>query len=101
VSPLVNFFLSIGMYLMGTSLNSLYDSFVKNPDVNPLVRGIAQVVTTVLPNFANYNVANPLIHPGQEIQSPLTYYVNATGYGLIYIGGLLIAGILIFDRREV
>ncbi len=101
VSPLVNFFLSVGMYLMGTTLNSLYDSFVKNPDVNPLVRLAGQAVTTVLPNFSYYNVSNPLIHPEVEIQNPLTYYVNVTGYGVIYIMGLLIAGILIFDRREV
>lgn len=101
VSPIVNFFLSIGMFLMGTSLSSLYDSFVKNPDVNPFVKVVAQFITTILPNFDKYNVSSSIIHPEHEIKNVMTYYVELTGYGLIYIAGLLIAGILIFDRREV
>jgi ABC-type transport system involved in multi-copper enzyme maturation permease subunit len=101
VAPLVNFFLSIGIYLMGTSLSSLYDSYVKNPEITGPVRFLAETITLALPNFDKYNIANPIIHPGQVIQNPMTYYVNVTGYGIIYIAGLLIAGILIFDRREV
>ena len=41
------------------------------------------------------------INPGQSITNPTVYYLNATVYGVFYIGVLLIAGILIFDRREV
>jgi ABC-type transport system involved in multi-copper enzyme maturation permease subunit len=101
VAPLVNFFLTLGLYLVGTALNPLYESFAQNPDAPNFVRVIAQVVTSLLPNFGNYNVANPIIHPEVLIQSDLTYYTNATLYGLIYISGLLIAGMIIFDRREV
>lgn len=101
VSPLVNFFLSTGLYLMGTALSSLYESFTQNPDTNPFVKMMAQVVTTILPNFSLYNIANPLIHPESKVQNATTYYVNATGYGLLYISALLIAGMLIFDKREV
>lgn len=101
VSPLVNFFLSTGIFMMGTTLASLYESFTKNPETNPIVKGIASIITLILPNFSLYNVANPLIHSEQKVQNVTTYYVNATGYGLIYIGALLIAGMILFDKREV
>jgi len=101
VAPLVNFFLSLGLYVVGTTLNPLYESFAQNPDTTGFVKLVAQMVTSLLPNFGNYNVANPIIHPEVLLQSELTYYMHATLYGLIYISGLLIAGMLIFDRKEV
>ncbi|MBI5708481.1 MAG: ABC transporter permease [Armatimonadetes bacterium] len=100
-SPLVNFFLSTGIYLMGTTLSTLYDSFTKNPETHPVVKSAANVITMILPNFSLYNVSNPLVHSEVKVQNTLTYYVNAAGYGIIYVAALLIAGMLIFDKREV
>jgi ABC-type transport system involved in multi-copper enzyme maturation permease subunit len=101
VTPLVNFFLSIGMWLVGTVLNPLYDSIQSNQSASPIMQGVAKFVTSILPNFANYDVKNPIINPGQAIQNETTYYLGTAGYGLLYIAILIIAGILIFDRREV
>jgi len=101
VTPLVNFFISIGMWLVGTVLNPLYDSIQSNQGASPIMQGVAKFVTSILPNFANYDVKNPIINPGQTIQNPTTYYFGTAGYGLLYITILIIAGILIFDRREV
>ncbi len=101
VSPLVNFFLSVGIFGVGTVLNPLYDSFAKNESLPMAVQWVAKFATTLLPNFANYNVKNPIINPGQEIQNETFYYLTVTGYGVMYMAGLLIVGILIFDRREV
>jgi ABC-type transport system involved in multi-copper enzyme maturation permease subunit len=101
VTPLVNFFLSIGMWLVGTVLNPLYDSIQTNQGASPIMQGVAKFVTSILPNFANYDVKNPIINPGQQIQNETAYYLGTAGYGLMYITILIIAGILIFDRREV
>lgn len=101
VTPLVNFFLSIGMWLVGTVLNPLYDSIQTNQGASPFMQGVAKFVTSILPNFANYDVKNPIINPGQAIQNETAYYLGTAGYGLLYITILIIAGILIFDRREV
>jgi ABC-type transport system involved in multi-copper enzyme maturation permease subunit len=101
VTPLVNFFLSSGLFLMGLVLNPLYDSFANNSGTLPVMKVIARVITTVLPNFANYDAKNPIINPGQEIHNATAYYLGTAGYGLLYITILLIAGILVFDRREV
>ena len=65
------------------------------------MQGVAKFVTSILPNFANYDVKNPIINPGQQIQNETTYYLGTAGYGILYISILIIAGIIIFDRREV
>jgi ABC-type transport system involved in multi-copper enzyme maturation permease subunit len=101
VSPLVNFFISIGLWLVGTLLNPLYESISKNHEMGPVLKSIFSFVFSLLPNFANYDTKNPIINPGQAIQNETIYYFKITGYGFLYIGILLILGILIFDRREV
>jgi len=101
VAPLVNFFLTVGVFLVGVFFNPLFQSLQDNQNTAPMVKGIARLVNTVLPNFANYNVQNPLINPTSAIQNEGRYYLGITVYGVVYIGILLIIGILIFDRREV
>lgn len=100
-APLVNFFLSGGMFILGVTFNPLLDSLGQNQATNPVTKAFATLVGSVLPNFANYNTANKIINPGQTILDPGTYYLNVTLYGVIYICVLLIGGILIFERREV
>ena len=101
VAPLVNFFLSGGIYLIGTLGYAFFDSFNKNPNAPAFSKGLAWFVSTILPNFASYNVQNKLINPETVITNPVQYAVNAVFYGVIYISIMLIAGMLIFDRREV
>jgi ABC-type transport system involved in multi-copper enzyme maturation permease subunit len=101
VAPLVNFFLSTGLWLVGTVLNPLYDSFASNPNTQWIMKYSAMFILKVLPNFANYDVKNPILHPGVVIQNETSYYLQTIGYGFLYIAVLLILGIVIFDRREV
>ena len=101
VSPLVNFFLSGGIYLLGTVFNPFFTTMQENPATPAMAKFFATIVNSILPNFSNYNVQNPLINPGVTIQNESLYYIQTIGYGVAYIVGLLIAGIVIFDRREV
>ncbi len=101
VSPLVNFFLSGGVYLLGTLFNPFFNDISNNANTPPLTKAMAQIVSLVIPNFANYNVQNPIINPTVQIQNEQVYYVQSAVYGLFYIGVLLVAGILVFDKREV
>lgn len=101
VAPLVNFFLSGGLYLLGSLFNPFFQTLQESQGTPAIAKGFAQLVNTLLPNFANYNVQNPIINPTQTIQNESAYYVQVTVYGLFYIGILLVAGILVFDRREV
>lgn len=101
VSPLVNFFLSGGIYLLGT----LFAPFLKTLEDNNKTPGgtktAAQIVNLIVPNFSMFNTQNPIINPNPTIGTESGYYTKAAIYGGIYIGILIIAGILIFDRREV
>ena len=101
VAPLVNFFLSGGIYLIGTLGYAFFDSFNKNPNAPALGKAMSFVVSSILPNFASYNVQNPLINPETTIQNPTMYAVNAVLYGVFYIMIMLIVGMLMFDRKEV
>ena len=101
VSPLVNFFLSGGIYLLGSLFAPFFKSLQENSHMPPFAKGAASVVNILIPNFAMFNTQNTIINPNQTISSESGYYLNAALYGVIYVGILLVAGILIFDRREV
>jgi hypothetical protein len=101
VTPLVNFFLTGGLYLLGSLFNPFFQTLQENSGTPIIAKDFAWVVNVVLPNFANYNIQNPIINPGQTIQNETAYYLSATIYGVFYIGILLVLGILVFDRREV
>ena len=101
VSPLVNFFLSGGIYLVGSVLSPLVETLAQGRGASAAAKLGVQILSTVVPNFSSYNVQNPIINPGSQIQNESWYYTMVAIYGLFYIGILLVAGILIFDRREV
>lgn len=101
VSPLVNFFLTGGIYMVGSLFSTVFETMASNPNVPSFAKLAAQIVSYLLPNFNYYNVQNPIINPGQVITNENWYYLQATGYGLFYIGILIVGGILVFDRREV
>jgi len=101
VSPLVNFFLTGGIYLVGSLFSTVFETLAANPNVPSFAKAAATIVNYILPNFNYYNVQNPIINPGQVITNEATYYLQATVYGLFYIGILVVGGILVFDRREV
>ena len=101
VAPTVNFFMSGGVYLVGTVFSSIITSISKNEQMALPVRAGAQLLNVVIPNFAQYNTQNSVINQGQQIVSEGIYYANITLYGVIYIAVMLILGILVFDKREV
>lgn len=101
VSPLVNIFLSSGIYMLGTLFSPLFQTLVESPSVNSLTKTFARIIHFVLPNFSSFNVQNPLINPGQVLVDEKLYFVTTIGYAFLYIGILIVTAVLIFDRREV
>lgn len=101
VAPLVNFFLSGGMYLLGSLFAPFLKTLEENTGTPQFQKLAAKFINIILPNFAMFNTQNPIINPQATIGSESGYYGTAALYGAIYIGILLVAGILIFDRREV
>jgi ABC-type transport system involved in multi-copper enzyme maturation permease subunit len=101
VTPLVNFFLSGGMYLLGSLFSPFFQTLEESRGTPPLAKMAAQIVNLVIPNFASYNVQNPLTNPNVVIRNELQHFTSLAIYGVFYIAVLLVAGIMVFDRREV
>ncbi len=97
-TPVVNFFLSFGIFLVG-NLSSVTESLMTNKNAG--AKYVGTIVHYILPNFGNFNIQNALIHPTQEIANERAFYTNNIIYAIIYSAVLLTLAILIFDRREV
>ncbi|MBS1706974.1 MAG: ABC transporter permease [Armatimonadetes bacterium] len=101
VQPILNFFLTGGIYLVGTLFGTIFETFQENRGVHPVTKAISQLVMSILPNFGKFNVQNPLINPNQQIGNESMYYIGTALYGVVYIIILLLIGILVFERKEV
>ncbi|MBX3096697.1 MAG: ABC transporter permease [Fimbriimonadaceae bacterium] len=101
VQPVVNFFLSGGVYLVGTVFGSLFSTISENQNLPMVAKIGSNLIMWLVPNFAQYNVQNSVINQGSVIVSEQVYYAQMVIYGIVYISILLLAGMLIFDRREV
>ena len=101
LSPFVNFFLSFAIYLLG-SMSSVTESLATpGKDKNPIVVDIFKGVHFLVPNFGNFNIQNPIIHPDIQIQNMTKYISVNILYAIIYTLIMLLIAVLIFDRREV
>jgi ABC-type transport system involved in multi-copper enzyme maturation permease subunit len=102
-SPFVNFFLTFAVYILG-SMSAITESLGEessNGKRSAIVQWIFKAVHFLVPNFANFNVQNPIIHPEVVIQSMGKYMATNILYAIIYSTIMLLIAILIFDRREV
>ena len=101
VSPFVNFFLTFAIYLLGST--DIASSLAADPDhkKNPLAVLFFKFLHVVVPNFSNFNIANPLTRPDVQITSAASYILYNVAYALVYTGILLLGAIFIFDRKEV
>ncbi|MCS7209201.1 MAG: ABC transporter permease [Fimbriimonadales bacterium] len=101
VSPLVNYFLSGGLYLVGNLLSSFLETLQRNPETTPIAQMVIQILTAVMPNFSLFNVQNPIINPEQVLVDPLAYTVQTIAYAIVYMALLLVGSMLIFNQREM
>jgi ABC-type transport system involved in multi-copper enzyme maturation permease subunit len=101
VSPIVNFFLSGGTYMVGSMFSSVLETIKGNESLHPIFKALATVIHSLVPNFQMFNIQNPIINSQSEIRGENLHFLNLGVYAVIYITILLIMGILIFDRREV
>ena len=86
--PVVSFFVTFGVWLLGTSglLNQ---------------GGALGFLHLLVPNFGDYAIQNPFINPSVTVTHEPAYIVLTIIYALLYTILLLMAGTVIFDRREV
>lgn len=99
LSPLVNFFLTFSLFVIG-NLSSFTQDLAK-VNHNPLAKGFFTAVHYLVPNFGNFQFQNPLINPEVQVTNETLFLVSNTIYALVYSSVLMILAILVFDRREV
>lgn len=100
-TPVVNFFLSGGVYMIGSMFNTLFEAVTKSTEIPGPIVAVIKVLQAAIPNFQNFSVQNSVVNQGQVIQGEGIHFINLAAYGIVYISILLIAGIIIFDKREV
>jgi len=96
----VNFFLSSAVFIAG-SISSVTEAMSKSPNTPIVLRWLYAAVHYLVPNFGNYDVQNPLIHPEVPAADLPLYMCKAVFYGLAYTIILLVVGVLVFERKEV
>lgn len=86
--PVVSFFVTFGVWLLGTS-----------PWLS--AGGPLGFLHFLVLNFGNYAIQNPFINPSVSVSQEPSYILLTVVYALLYTVVLLMAGTAIFDRREV
>lgn len=99
LSPLVNFFLTMSLYVVG-NLSTFTQDLAKTSH-NPITKGFFSLVHYIVPNFGNFQFQNPLINPDVQVRSEALFLTQNVIYALVYSAVLLILAVLVFDRREV
>jgi len=105
LSPFVNFFLTFAVYLLGSA--SSVTEALADPSAdpehpkNPVVLIVFKVIHAVIPNFANYNVQNPILDPRLRITNEPYFIGSNIGIAVVYTLLLLTVAAVIFERREV
>jgi len=99
LSPLVNFFLTFSLFIIG-NLSSFTQDLAK-VNHNPLVRGFFTAIHYIVPNFGNFQFQNPLINPEVKVANENLFLASNVIYAVVYAAVLMILAILVFDRREV
>jgi len=100
MSMTVNFFLSSAVFIIG-NLSSVTESMANSPNTAAVLRPLYKALHVLVPNFGNYDIQNPLIHPDVPQADIGMYMLKAALYGLAYTIILVVLAVLVFERKEV
>ena len=94
-SPILSAALTFGLFVVG-HFNADLRNFESVVDSRPAAY-MARTLYYVLPNLAPFDIKAEVVH-AQPVS--LGYVALTTGYGVAYIGALLLASMFIFSRRD-
>lgn len=99
VTPLVNFFLTMVIFVLG-NLSSYTLDLAKASQIAP-VKWLLFGVHYIVPNFANFQYTNPLLQPDVQVKNEIAFLTQNCVYAVVYATVLLLLAVIAFDRREV
>ncbi len=100
VTPTVNFFLGVGVYIIGSLITIIETLKNTATDLSPVIKGLYNLFYMIIPNFDLFNVTNTLLHPNAN---PVTwgYLAYLLVYALFYSLMATLISIIIFYNKEV
>ncbi|MCE5322852.1 ABC transporter permease [bacterium] len=101
MTPTVNFFMGLGVYIIGV-LASLTETLAsKGSSLNFILKGFYKVIHMIIPNFDKFNVTNTLLHPEAHITNVMHYTGQVALYGIFYALLMMMLAVIIFEKKEV
>ena len=84
-------------------MSSVTESLASNADgkKSAIQVGFFKLIHVLIPNFGNFNIQNPIIHPDVVIHNETIYLIQNVLYALLWTAILMTIAVLAFDRREV
>ncbi len=100
LTPTVNFFMGTAVYILGMFAPML-ESVAVSKSVDALTKFVYRILHMVLPNFDYFNVTNTLLHPEATIVNVGAYTLKVTLYAMMYVLFVMLAALIVFDKKEV
>jgi len=106
LTPNINVALTLALYIVG-NLSEYTEAMARlavQRSQNVILSYAIWALHYLVPNFSNFNIQHPMIHPENVTVEPtfmILYAVKAILYALMYIAALLFAAVLLFDNREL
>lgn len=100
LTPMVNFFATGAVFIVG-SVSSMFEGLAHREQAGAVVQWGAKIVQWVIPQFSNFNIQNPLIHPELEVKNMNLYMGYLVAYALCFAAFFLFASVISFLRKEV
>lgn len=94
-TPMLSAALTFGLFVAGRFSADLRN--FNDVVASPAAAVLAKVVYWILPNLAQFDVRAQVVH-GQPVTVP--YMLLTSAYGVLYIGGLVVAAVAVFSRRD-
>ncbi|MGQ9455919.1 MAG: ABC transporter permease [Armatimonadota bacterium] len=101
LTPTVNFFMGLGIYIVGVMAPLTETLSSKESQLNPVLKAFYRIIHIIVPNLDKFNVTNTLLHPETHIESMAKYTGIVTLYALFFSLLMMLLAIIIFRKKEV
>jgi ABC-type transport system involved in multi-copper enzyme maturation permease subunit len=101
LTPTVNFSVTAFIWIVG-NLQWLVAALGNRNKELPIVSLLAKLFYYLVPHFNDFNIMGSIVHPEVPLKVNHWQYAGMVStYGVVYALLILLAGVLVFDRKEV
>jgi hypothetical protein len=101
LTPTVNFSVTAFIWIVG-NLQWLVAALAGRNTEYPIISWIAKFFYYLVPHFHDFNIMGSIVHPEVAIKvNHALYATQVSLYGVVYAMLILLAGVMVFDRKEL